>query len=261
MNLHGDQTVQCKWGSGPAGSSSSGGNPGYTGMEGLLNYAYVQTNSLNLFDQLGHALGITLMSAPGANAPCGYQTGPTVPAEGGGQTTDPKNFAECAGILGDRQPGINYGVNPSGLFGNLGRYDASVCPDGSTVPQICDPNVHVHSANFTATNNAATTSPNQGAKAPPAAPTPQQQKQLQKILQGVDPNKLKGQTEKKLKDLLNQLPQTPAPAAASASSASPGPEPQRRRAAGLVDSGPPQLPARPMTRLFPTYREQLGVPR
>jgi ABC-type transporter Mla subunit MlaD len=211
VNLHGDQTVQCKWGTGPAGSSASAGNPGYTGMEGLLNYAYVQTNSLNLFDQLGHALGITLVSAPGANAPCGYQTGPTVPAEGGGQTTDPKNFAECAGILGDKQPGINYGVNPSGLFGNLGRYDGSVCPDGSTVPQICDPNVHVHSANFTSTNNAVTTSPNQAAKAPPAAPTPQQQKQIQKILQGVDPNKLKGQTEKKLKDLLNQLPPSQLP--------------------------------------------------
>ena len=81
--LHGDQTAPCKWANGaPPGSNPSGGDPGYTGMEGLLNYAYVQTNSLNLFDQLGHALGITLVSAPGTNAPCGYQTGPTVPAEG-----------------------------------------------------------------------------------------------------------------------------------------------------------------------------------
>ena len=30
------------------------------------------------------------------------------------RTTNPKDFAECAGILGDRQPGINYGRQPSG---------------------------------------------------------------------------------------------------------------------------------------------------
>jgi ABC-type transporter Mla subunit MlaD len=207
--LHGDQTVDCKWSNGtPPGSSSSGGNPGFTGMEGLLNYAYVQTNSLNLFDELGHALGITLVSAPGANNACGYQTGPTVAKEGGGATTDPKDFAECAGILGDKQPGINYGTNPSGLFGNLGRYDGSVCPNGSTVPAICDPSIHVHSAGFTsnASNNAPAT-PNQARpQAPPAAPTPQQQKDIQKILKGVDPNKVKDQTEKQLQDLLNQLP-------------------------------------------------------
>jgi ABC-type transporter Mla subunit MlaD len=202
-NLHGDQTVPCKWGTGPSGASASGGNPGYTGMEGLLNYAYVQTNSLNLFDDLGHALGITLVSAPGANAPCGYQTGPTVPAEGGGQTTDPKHFAECAGILGDSQPGINYGTNPSGLFGNLSRYDGSVCPDGSSVPQICDPTIHTHAAGLTSARGAAPAPQAQ------AQPTPEQQdaqKQIQKILKGVDPNKLKDQTEKKLKDLLNKVP-------------------------------------------------------
>ena len=81
-SLHGDQTVQCKWGSGPAGSSSSGGNPGYTGMEGLLNYAYVQTNSLNLFDQLGHALGITLVSAPGSQRPVRLPDGSHGPGRG-----------------------------------------------------------------------------------------------------------------------------------------------------------------------------------
>jgi ABC-type transporter Mla subunit MlaD len=205
--LHGDQTVDCKWSDGtPPGSNASGGNPGFTGMEGLLNYAYVQTNSLNLFDELGHALGITLMSAPGTNTQCGYQTGPTVAKEGGGSTTDPRDFAECAGILGDKQPGINYGTNPSGLFGNLGRYDGSVCPDGSTVPAICDPSIHVHSASFASNNAAAGPSPQTQSQAPPAPPTTQQQKQIQKILQGANPNKLKDQTEQKLKDLLNQLP-------------------------------------------------------
>jgi ABC-type transporter Mla subunit MlaD len=210
--LHGDQTVTCKWGNAPAGTNQNGGNPGFTGMEGLLNYAYVQTNSLNLFDKLGHALGITLVAAPGAPGPCGYQTGPELPAKGGGSTTNPKDFAECAGILGDRQPGINYGRQPSGLFGNLPRYDASVCPDGSTVPQICDPSINTHAA--LAAPNASSPEPSQ--RTQPAQPqTPQQQKQqkqLDKLLDTVkNPDKVTNDTVKKLQDLLNlpQLPQLP----------------------------------------------------
>jgi hypothetical protein len=200
-NLHGDQTVACRWANGaPSGSNPSGGNPGYTGMEGLLNYAYIQANSLNLFDQLGHALGITLVSAPGANPECGYQTGPTVPAKGGGQTTDPKQFAECAGILGDKQPGINYGTNPSGLFGNLGRYDPSVCPNGSAQLSICNPADPPHTA---ASLNSATTAP---AAPQPQAATPEQQKEIENILKGVDPNKVPDDVKKKLQDLLPGVP-------------------------------------------------------
>jgi phospholipid/cholesterol/gamma-HCH transport system substrate-binding protein len=211
--LHGDQTVTCKWGNAPAGTNPSGGNPGFTGMEGLLNYAYVQTNSLNLFDKLGHALGITLVAAPGAPSSCGYQTGPEVPAKGGGSTTNPKDFAECAALLGDRQPGINYGRQPSGLFGNLPRYDASVCPDGSTVPAICDPTVSTHAAAaLSAPRAAAPTAPN--AQQQPAQPqTPEQQKQQKKLDKLLDQVKKPGgatdETNKKLQDLLNQLPQLP----------------------------------------------------
>src|SRR4051794_23080132 len=163
--LHGDQTASCKWANGAQpGSNPTGGNPGYTGMEGLLNYAYVQTNSLNLFDELGHALGITLVSAPGADNPCGYQTGPTVPAEGGGQTTDPKNFAECAGILGDKQPGITAGPTPAGLCGTLGRSDPGVAPSAGAGPSICSPADSPHTS---AGLQSATTAP--------AAPTGPQQ--------------------------------------------------------------------------------------
>jgi ABC-type transporter Mla subunit MlaD len=212
--LHGDQTVTCKWGNAPTGSNPNGGNPGFTGMEGLLNYAYVQTNSLNLFDKLGHALGITLVAAPGAPSKCGYQTGPEVPAKGGGSTTNPADFAECAGILGDRQPGINYARQPSGLFGNLPRYDASVCPNGSTVPSVCDPTIQTHAA-LSAKTNAS--QPSQSAlPTQPAQPqTPQQkqqQKQLDKLLDTVkDPGKATNDTVQKLKDLLNlpQVPQVP----------------------------------------------------
>ena len=224
--LHGDQTVTCKWGNAPAGTNPNGGNPGFTGMEGLLNYAYVQTNSLNLFDKLGHALGITLVAAPGAPGPCGYQTGPELPAKGGGSTTNPKDFAECAGILGDRQPGINYGRQPSGLFGNLPRYDASVCPDGSTVPQICDPTINTHAA--LSAPSAPSSQPTQTQPAQPQTPQQQkQQKQLDKLLDTVkNPDKVTNDTVKKLQDLLNlpqlpQLPSLPQPPNSTGSSSAP----------------------------------------
>ncbi len=224
--LHGDQTVSCKWANGaPSGTDPNGGNPGYSGFEGLLNYAYIQTNSLNLFDQLGHALGITLVEAPGAPTKCGYQTGPELPAMGGGSTTDPRNFAECAGLLGDRQPGINYARRSDGLFGNLPRYDNSVCPDGSDVPAICDENISTHTA---AGLKGATPAPGQAPQPQPQSVTPQQQKDIQKILKGVDPNKVPDDVKKKLHDLLPgvplpqlpQLPQLPSLGGASGSSSS-----------------------------------------
>ena len=188
------------------GAGSGTGNPGYTGMEGLLNYAYTQTLALNLFDQLGHGLALTLVSAPGGNDACGYQAGQEVPAKGFNTTeettTDPTNFAECAGILGDRQPNINYAANPSGLFGNLRRYDPSVCPVGSTNLAVCDPN---------AAPNAFAALP-QGGTTPQAA-TPeqqeqqeQQQKQIEKIL-GDNPGKeLTEEAQKKLEEILSRPP-------------------------------------------------------
>jgi ABC-type transporter Mla subunit MlaD len=199
--LSGSQSV-CDAGSGT-------GNPGYTGMEGLLNYAYTQTLSLNLFDQLGHGLALTLVSAPGGNEACGYQAGQEVPAKGFNTThettTDPTNFAECAGILGDRQPNINYAANPSGLFGGLRRYDPSVCPDGSTNRAVCDPNA---APNAAAAPQAGTT---------PQAATPeqqeqqqQQQKQIEKILGENPGKKLTDEAQKKLEKILN-LPPAPLP--------------------------------------------------
>jgi len=43
------------------------GNPGYTGLEGLLNYAYVQPAALNLFDGAGHALQVHIVGAADAS--------------------------------------------------------------------------------------------------------------------------------------------------------------------------------------------------
>jgi ABC-type transporter Mla subunit MlaD len=207
--LHGDQTVPCRWGDGSApGSDPNGGDPGFTGMEGLLNYAYIQANSLNLFDQLGHALQFTLVSAPGGNEPCAFTGGPQVPtkqADTSGNplpedhTSDPKDFAECAGILGDRQPNINYATNPSGLFGNLHAYDPSVCPEGSTDWRICDPN----GPSFHSTLRTLTPGQAQQRTQEQQA---QQNDQIQKILDGVDAGKLKDEAQKKLQELLPQLP-------------------------------------------------------
>ncbi len=190
------------------GAGSGTGNPGYTGMEGLLNYARTQALSLNLFDQLGHGLALTLVSAPGGNDACGYQAGQELPAKGfnttGETTTDPKDFAECAGILGDRQAGINYAAQPSGLFGNLGPYDPSVCPEGSTNLAVCDPNAP-----------PTATSALQGTAAAPEAATPEQQeaqekqqKRIEKILGENPGKKLTEEAQKKLREILNLPPLT-----------------------------------------------------
>ena len=150
----------CTIGGGTPGS----GNPGYTGLEGLLNYAYVQTGSLNLFDAAGHALQIFIVGASNeseGDGQCGhYAPGPTWPRAamfGGGNTSNPREAAHCVAILGDYQPGISAGTvstnpategltqfNPGGGFapgspGLLRRYDGSVCPDGSERSTICDP--------------------------------------------------------------------------------------------------------------------------
>jgi ABC-type transporter Mla subunit MlaD len=134
---------------------SPAGNPGYTGMEGLLNYAYVQPAALNLYDAAGHALQIHIVGASDASetGECGHaHAGPEWPRRenlGGGHTHDPREAAYCVAILGDYQPGVSEGtVTPEGLTdfspgqpgGELPPYDPTVCPDGSTRKAICDPN-------------------------------------------------------------------------------------------------------------------------
>jgi ABC-type transporter Mla subunit MlaD len=236
-DLQGPASAPCPWANGaaqPAGSVS--GDPGYTGMEGLLNYAYIQANTLNLFDQLGHSLHFTYVNAPGSDACTSYQTGvdggvPSLKSmDSGGNPTptfNPKFFRECAGILGDKQPGINYGQHNQsngfspgdpgfGLFGNLHPYDGSVCPDGSFQWSLCKQGVFFHAAGLQSTSTTA---------APPV-PTQQQidqlpdaqKKRIQDILGGKDPSKLKDEALKKLQDQLGlpplnqvpgQLPQIP----------------------------------------------------
>ncbi len=211
VSLHGDQSV--------CGAGSGTGNPGYTGMEGLLNYARTQALSLNLFDQLGHGLALSLVSAPGANDACGFQAGPDVPAKGfnttGETTTDPKDFAECAGILGDRQANINYRRNPSGLFGNLGPYDPSVCPNGSTDHAICDPDAAPAATVTLRTPGAAEQAQREEQQ--------RQEDQIKKILGEAPGKELTEEAKKKLDEALGlpplqQLPNPLAPSAGSNSS-------------------------------------------
>jgi ABC-type transporter Mla subunit MlaD len=132
VNLQGDRSCD-------PGAAPGTGNPGYTGLEGLLNYGYVQTLSLNMFDNLGHALHFMLVGAQDASegsGECGhYSAGPDYPKAamfGSGRTTDVRQAAHCVAALGDAQPDINFPLN-------LGRYDKSVCPDGSTRLALCDP--------------------------------------------------------------------------------------------------------------------------
>jgi ABC-type transporter Mla subunit MlaD len=121
----------------PVGGSVPG-NPGYTGLEGLLNYVYVQPAALNLFDGAGHALQIHIVGASsesepsnsgspenGANGACGhYYAGPELPAAerytagepdevpeaADGFTGNPALAVHCAAILGDYQPGVSEGT-------------------------------------------------------------------------------------------------------------------------------------------------------
>jgi ABC-type transporter Mla subunit MlaD len=141
-------TRTCQHGSGGTFSEPGTGNPGYTGLEGLLNYGYIQTISLNLFSQIGHALHVNIVGAEAASegaGECGHHSeGPDwgKAAEfGAGRTSDARQALKCTGFLGDYQPGITPGTfDPAtGLALGLPRYDKSVCPDGSTRLTICDP--------------------------------------------------------------------------------------------------------------------------
>jgi ABC-type transporter Mla subunit MlaD len=120
---------------------------GYTGFEGLLNYAYYQTGAINNYDQYGHILHVPIYDF-GVN-PCagGYNSGdnpadnhPPEPihkigvpdASGEGTTTNLADANACVSWLGTHQPGINQDIGSP-------PYDPSVCPDGSTDLSLCNP--------------------------------------------------------------------------------------------------------------------------
>jgi ABC-type transporter Mla subunit MlaD len=114
---------------------------GYTGLEGLLNYVYYQTGSLNQYDQNGHLLHFSLYDVD--TGPCGgFSSGhdsntgaPSWPTDTGGHTTNLLDAAGFVGGLGPNQPGINESLN-------LPPYDPSVCPNGTqpaAAQSLCQP--------------------------------------------------------------------------------------------------------------------------
>ena len=109
---------------------------GYTGLEGLLNYAYYQAASLNQYDEVGHLLHFSLYYI--FTGPCGEWTAGRNPSTGaielpskaGGTTTNPtltgspsSQIANCVAWLGQNQPGLTAGDDLPGLQ----PYDQSVC--------------------------------------------------------------------------------------------------------------------------------------
>jgi virulence factor Mce-like protein len=119
---------------------------GYTGLEGLLNYVYVQTLAINQFDQIGHLLHFIVFEFN--SGPCGqYEAGgtpTTVPNQAANVPNDPDpahrttsaaDRNRCVSWLGPTQPGINAGPK-------LPPYNGAVCPlpGGSADLSLCDPN-------------------------------------------------------------------------------------------------------------------------
>jgi hypothetical protein len=110
---------------------------GFTGLEALLNYVYYQSGAINQFDSFGHFLQFNISDTGGVGE-CGtFNAGPDVPARGGGRTTEITEVANCVSWVGKSQPDINFDLG-------LPRYDNSVCPDGSTHPELCDPAISTH---------------------------------------------------------------------------------------------------------------------
>ena len=131
----------------PCWSTGRRAPTGYTGMEGLLNYAYYQTGAINQFDQYGHLLHFSLFDVGGSPCGMGYNAGDNpgdntpppgnhtigVPnAAGDGTTTSLADANQCVSWLGPNQPGINQNIGSP-------PYDPSVCPGGSTDLRLCNP--------------------------------------------------------------------------------------------------------------------------
>jgi virulence factor Mce-like protein len=109
----------------------SPGGEGFTGFENVINYIYYQPGALNQFDEVGHYLHFSVYEP---NNPCtSYATGVDgVQARGGGTTRIAAERAPCVSWVGPSQPGIN-AASP------YPPYHPSVCPHGSSRPDLCSP--------------------------------------------------------------------------------------------------------------------------
>ena len=73
----------------------SPGGDGFTGLEALLQYPYVQSQAINIFDNRGYFLKLLIF----ANECSRYTNAESAKA-------DPERRKRCAGILGPNQPGV-----------------------------------------------------------------------------------------------------------------------------------------------------------
>jgi ABC-type transporter Mla subunit MlaD len=84
--------------------TSNAKGKGFTGMEGLLNYFYWQTLSINEFDGLGHFLRVLLIQDPDCSP---YTADARPPSRGGQNPQGDRARRRCASYLGPFQPGVN----------------------------------------------------------------------------------------------------------------------------------------------------------
>ena len=153
------------------------GPTGYTGFEGLLNYAYYQAGALNQYDELGHLLHFSLFDV--FAGPCGsFNPQQSFPKEGGGRTDRLIKADNCVSGLGRNQPGITRGQQESDL--GIPPYDPAVCPEGATglrqdpddpsSPLVCDdPNSPPGVSTSTGTQGGAARSAGPGEASPAEA--------------------------------------------------------------------------------------------
>jgi ABC-type transporter Mla subunit MlaD len=84
--------------------TSNAKGKGFTGMEGLLNYIYWQTLSINEFDSIGHFLRVLLIQDPDCSP---YTADARPPSRGGQNPQGDRARRRCASYLGPHQPGVN----------------------------------------------------------------------------------------------------------------------------------------------------------
>ncbi len=132
----------------PCYSTGREGPTGYTGFEGLLNYAYYQAGSLNQYDSVGHILHFSLYDV--FVGPCGsYNPRQDFPLNGGvdpdgpgpsvgPRTTDPLAAERMRRAASGRTSRASPRASPRPTS-EIPPYDPSVCPDGSTDLAICNP--------------------------------------------------------------------------------------------------------------------------
>lgn len=80
----------------------SPGGAGFTGLEAFLQYPFVQSQAINIFDQRGYILKLLLL----ANDCSAYTNADSA-------RKDPERTKKCNGYLGPNQPGVNQ-PDPSG---------------------------------------------------------------------------------------------------------------------------------------------------